>query len=74
MTQLLPDAFYENPMLKERALSFYTDQKQRKAAAENKDENEKKKLVMQHGKKKVGKDWKKLPLVLLEWDVSGPVY
>ena len=59
MTQLLPDAFYENPMLKERALSFYTDQKQRKAAAENKDENEKKKLVMQHGKKKVGKDWKK---------------
>ena len=55
MTQLLPDAFYENPMLKERALSFYTDQKQRKAAAENKDENEKKKLVMQHGKKKVGK-------------------
>ena len=55
MTQLLPDAFYENPMLKERALSFYTDQKQRKAAAENKDENEKKKLVMQHGKKKVVK-------------------
>ena len=50
MKQFLPEAFYENPMLKERALSFYTDQKQKKAAAENKDENEKRKLVMQHGK------------------------
>lgn len=57
--KVLPDVFYENPTLKERALSFYTDQKQRKAAAQNKEDNEKKKLVMQHGKKKVGKDWKK---------------
>ena len=57
--KVLPDVFYENPTLKERALSFYTDQKQRKAAAQNKEDNERKKLVMQHGKKKVGKDWKK---------------
>ena len=48
--KVLPDVFYENPTLKERALSFYTDQKQRKAAAQNKEDNERKKLVMQHGK------------------------
>jgi len=57
--RLLPDAFYDDPMLKERTLSFYTDSKWKKDAAKNKDDNEKRKLEMTHGKKKVGKDWKK---------------
>tara|TARA_B100001093_G_scaffold202177_1_gene194202 strand:- start:879 stop:1181 length:303 start_codon:yes stop_codon:yes gene_type:complete len=59
MKKILPDAFYDDPMLKERTLSFYTDSKWKKEAAKNKDENEKRKLQMTHGKKKVGKDWKK---------------
>lgn len=47
-----------NP-IDERTLSFYTDTKWKKDAVKNKEDNEKKKLVMTHGKKKVGKDWKK---------------
>ena len=55
----LPDSLTTKAFFDERTLSWYTDTKAQKRSKQNAEDNEKRNLIMTHGKKKVGKDWKK---------------
>ena len=67
----LPDSLGPMARFDERTLSWYTDHKAQKREKKNTEDNEKRNLIMTHGKKKVGKDWKKFRDDLKKKDTAG---
>ena len=55
----LPDDLGPMAQFDERVLQQFSDAKSKKRIQDNEDKNTEQKLHMVHGKKKVGKDWKK---------------
>lgn len=55
----LPDALGPMARFDERVLQQFSDSKAKKRMQDSEEKNQERKLRMQHGDKKVGKDWKK---------------
>lgn len=55
----LPDDLGPMAQFDERVLQQFSDAKSKKRIQDNEDKNTEQKLHMVHGKKKVGKDWRK---------------
>jgi|TARA_B100001113_G_scaffold9237_1_gene7469 plasmid maintenance system killer protein len=55
----LPDDLGPMAQFDERVLAQFNDAKSKKRIQDNEDKNTEQKLKMVHGKKKVGKDWRK---------------